>query len=216
MSGDTSSPPTVGATPPPAELSPTPVQPVSNPQDSSDAPGTGIADTFPGAITSDTYTAVGTGGASGFTASGSGNINDTVGLPAGTSVTYTVTASISSSASGTCSQLRHPDAPQRRPRHQCWRQTSTDSDTLLTANQQLIIALANNHNFFIPSQGLFENFFGGGEKWIEGNINSFGSKRYFVTTADVPVGVEWHARPERAACPMSRGRNRLGKPGIGG
>jgi uncharacterized repeat protein (TIGR01451 family) len=46
-------------------------------------------------IDSDTYTAVGTGTASGFTASGSGNINDTVDLPPGTSITYTVPAVIS-------------------------------------------------------------------------------------------------------------------------
>jgi uncharacterized repeat protein (TIGR01451 family) len=55
------------------------------------------------AIGSDTWTATATGGASGFTPSGSGSIDDIVTIPSGGSVTYTVTAAISSSASGTLS-----------------------------------------------------------------------------------------------------------------
>ncbi len=43
----------------------------------------------------DNYTAVGTGTASGFTASGSGDIDDSVNLPPGTSITYTVTGYVS-------------------------------------------------------------------------------------------------------------------------
>ncbi len=51
------------------------------------------------AITGDTYTATSTGGASGFTSSGSGNIQDlSLTLPSGSSITYTVTATISGSA----------------------------------------------------------------------------------------------------------------------
>jgi uncharacterized repeat protein (TIGR01451 family) len=58
--------------------------------------------TTPG-LTSDTFTAVGSGGAANFTASGTGNIADTVNLPAGASVVYSVTAQISTSATGTLS-----------------------------------------------------------------------------------------------------------------
>ena len=49
-----------------------------------------MTDDLPSAITSDTFTAVGSGGATGFTASGSGNINDTVNLPVGGTITYTL------------------------------------------------------------------------------------------------------------------------------
>ncbi|MGH9018604.1 MAG: hypothetical protein ACRDY1_12715, partial [Acidimicrobiales bacterium] len=42
----------------------------------------------------DTYTAVGTGGASGFTSTGSGDIADRVDLPAGSTITYTATVAI--------------------------------------------------------------------------------------------------------------------------
>ena len=51
-----------------------------------------MADTFPAVLTC-TWTCVGAGGGT-CTASGSGNINDTVNLPAGGSVTYTATCAI--------------------------------------------------------------------------------------------------------------------------
>jgi hypothetical protein len=52
-------------------------------------------------ISSDSWTATSTGGASGFSPSGSGSIDDLVTIPAGGSVTYTVVAVLSSSATGT-------------------------------------------------------------------------------------------------------------------
>jgi uncharacterized repeat protein (TIGR01451 family) len=55
------------------------------------------------AISSDSWTATGSGGATGFTPSGTGSIDDIVTIPAGGSVTYTVVAVISSSATGTLS-----------------------------------------------------------------------------------------------------------------
>jgi uncharacterized repeat protein (TIGR01451 family) len=66
----------------------------------SDATGAAVVDTLPAAVSSDTWTATSTGGASGFTAPGSGHLNDTVNLPVGSTITYTLTANISPSASG--------------------------------------------------------------------------------------------------------------------
>src|SRR4029078_10407098 len=63
--------------------------------------GAAIADIIPAAIQSDTFTAVGAGGASGFTANGAGNINDTVNMPAGSTIIYTIVANIRASATGT-------------------------------------------------------------------------------------------------------------------
>lgn len=59
-----------------------------------DVIGATITDTLPAGIASATVAAVGTGGASGYSAAGSGNIADTVNMPAGSTVTYTVTANI--------------------------------------------------------------------------------------------------------------------------
>ena len=68
----------------------------------SNAPGSTVTDTLPASLTGATWACVGAGGAT-CTASGSGNISDTVNLPAGGSVTYTVTATLSLSATGTLS-----------------------------------------------------------------------------------------------------------------
>ena len=54
-------------------------------------------------VNTDTWTATGSGGATGFTPSGSGSIDDIVTIPAGGSITYTVVATISSTATGTLS-----------------------------------------------------------------------------------------------------------------
>jgi uncharacterized repeat protein (TIGR01451 family) len=59
-----------------------------------------VADTFPAAITSVTWTCLGAGGAT-CTAAGSGNINETVNLPVGGSVTFTASGTISPAATGT-------------------------------------------------------------------------------------------------------------------
>ena len=64
--------------------------------------GATISDTFPAAFTGVTYTATQIGGASGFTASGSGDLYDTaVDLPVGSEVTYVVTGLLDPSATGT-------------------------------------------------------------------------------------------------------------------
>ncbi|MDB5311282.1 MAG: sdrD 1, partial [Gemmataceae bacterium] len=60
-----------------------------------------VSDILPASITGATWTAVASGtGASVAQASGTGNINTTVTLPAGTSVTFTLVAQISASAGG--------------------------------------------------------------------------------------------------------------------
>ncbi|HEX4145524.1 MAG TPA: hypothetical protein VHY91_18605 [Pirellulales bacterium] len=65
------------------------------------ATGVSVADSMPINLTGATWTSTPTGGASGNSPSGSGNINDTVALPAGSSITYTVTGTVSPTATGT-------------------------------------------------------------------------------------------------------------------
>jgi uncharacterized repeat protein (TIGR01451 family) len=66
----------------------------------SSAAGSTVTDTFPAALTGVTWTCVGAGGGT-CTAGGSGNLNDTVNLPSGGSVTYTVNATIGGAFTGT-------------------------------------------------------------------------------------------------------------------
>ena len=76
-----------------------------------DVSGVGVADTFPTLLTGETFTATQTGGASGFTASGSGDIDDTVAMPANSTITYTVNGLIRSSATGTISNTATVTGP---------------------------------------------------------------------------------------------------------
>jgi uncharacterized repeat protein (TIGR01451 family) len=58
-----------------------------------------IADTFPAGFNGVLFTSSATGGATGNTASGGTSINDTVTMPAGSTITYTVTGTVASSTS---------------------------------------------------------------------------------------------------------------------
>src|SRR5262249_4816862 len=65
--------------------------------------GVSVTDAFPVELTNVTYTSTVTGGASGNTTSGSGDINDMVTLPAGSTITYTVTGDLPPSLTGSLS-----------------------------------------------------------------------------------------------------------------
>jgi uncharacterized repeat protein (TIGR01451 family) len=65
--------------------------------------GATISDTLSASFSADSWTATAAGGATGFTASGSGNINDSVNMPVGSTITYTVAATFSLSDTGSVS-----------------------------------------------------------------------------------------------------------------
>ena len=92
--------------------------------------GATVSDVLPASVASDTFTAVGSGGATGFTASGSANIADTVNLPAGSTVTYTLHASIASSATGTLVNVATVTAPSGVTDPNPGNNSATDTDTL--------------------------------------------------------------------------------------
>jgi len=94
----------------------------------SNATGATVADTFPASLTC-TWTCVGAGGGT-CTASGSGNLNDTVNLPAGGSVTYTASCTVSASATGTLANTATVAAPAGVTDPTPGNNSATDSDTL--------------------------------------------------------------------------------------
>jgi len=96
----------------------------------SDAPGTTVADTFPSDLTGVSFTSVAAGGATGNTAAGSGNISDTLSLPSGSSVTYTVNATIKSSATGSLSNTATVTAGAGVTDPTPGNNSATDTDTL--------------------------------------------------------------------------------------
>jgi uncharacterized repeat protein (TIGR01451 family) len=93
----------------------------------SNASGATVADTFPASLTC-TWTCVGAGGGT-CTASGSGNISDTVNLPAGGSVTYTASCTVSAAATGTLSNTATVAAPAGVTDPTPGNNSATDSDT---------------------------------------------------------------------------------------
>jgi uncharacterized repeat protein (TIGR01451 family) len=89
------------------------------------ATGATVADTFPATLTC-IWTCAGAGGGT-CTASGTGNISDTVNLPGSASVTYTATCSTSPSATGTLSNTATVTfAGDPNPAND----SATDTDTL--------------------------------------------------------------------------------------
>jgi uncharacterized repeat protein (TIGR01451 family) len=94
----------------------------------SNAPGSSVTDTFPASLTC-TWTCVGAGGGT-CTASGSGNIGDTVSLPAGGSVTYTASCTISAAATGTLVNTATVAAAAGVTDPTPGNNSATDSDTL--------------------------------------------------------------------------------------
>ena len=100
----------------------------------SNASGATVADTFPASLTG-TWTCVGAGGGT-CTAAGSGNINDTVNLPAGGSVTYTVSAAVSPAATGTLSNTATVSSAITDPSP--GNNSATDTDTI---NQSADLAI---------------------------------------------------------------------------
>ena len=97
---------------------------------SSNVAGAIIQDNFPATFTGVTYAATQTGGASGFRAAGSGNIQDTVTMPAGSKVTYKATGTISASATGSISNTASVTSPGSVPDPSLANNSATDTDTL--------------------------------------------------------------------------------------
>lgn len=96
----------------------------------SNAAGATVACTFPAAMTPVMWTAVGVGGSMA-TPSGSGNINDTVNLPAGGSVIYTVLVNLNTSAAVTFSATATVTAPGNVEDPDPGNNSAIDTDTLL-------------------------------------------------------------------------------------
>ena len=106
----------------------------------SDVTGGTVTDVLPPAITSDTFTAVGSGGASGFSVSGSGNINDTVNLPIDSTITYTLQANIASSATGDLMNTATVAVPAGVTDPNLSNNSATDTDTITPLLADLAIS----------------------------------------------------------------------------
>jgi uncharacterized repeat protein (TIGR01451 family) len=103
---------------------------VTNSFGPSDVSSAVVSDSFPNTFTGVTFTATESGGASGFTAAGTGNIYDTVTLPASSHITYKVKGTISPSAHGTISVTGTVTAPNGVIDPNLANNSATDTDTV--------------------------------------------------------------------------------------
>src|SRR5206468_7846688 len=114
----------------------------------STANGATVADTVPASITGVNWTCAGAGGGT-CTSGGSGNINDTVNLPVGGSVTYTLTGTIGASASGSLSNTATVAAPGGVTDPNPANNSATDTDTL-TPQANLAITKTDGQANAVP------------------------------------------------------------------
>ena len=143
--------------------------------------GAVVSDILPAAIASDTFTAVGSGGAAGFTASGSGDISDTVDLPAGSTITYTVNASIDSSATGSLVNTATVTTPAGVTDPNLSNNSATDTDAL-TSQVTLVVAKTDGSATYTP---------GGTATYTITVTNTGASDAINVTVSDaLPAGLK--------------------------
>ncbi|MDX1997344.1 MAG: IPTL-CTERM sorting domain-containing protein, partial [Thermoanaerobaculia bacterium] len=118
----------------------------------SNALGSTVADTFPASLSGCTWTCAGSGGGT-CTAAGSGNLNDTVNLPAAASVTYTATCNISAAATGSLVNTATAATPAGVTDPAPANNTFTDNDTL-TPEGDVAITKTDNLTNASPGQAI--------------------------------------------------------------
>ncbi len=115
----------------------------------SDAPGTAVTDTLPGAFSAAVWTCTGFGGGT-CAATGSGDIDDaTVDLPSGGVVTYTITGTVSASATGSLVNIAAVAAAAGVTDPTPGDNVATDTDTL-TPRAELSISKDNGQSTSVP------------------------------------------------------------------
>jgi uncharacterized repeat protein (TIGR01451 family) len=121
----------------------------------SDAPGVIIQDTFPSTLTGVTFAATQVGGASGFTAAGTGNINDIATLPAGSCITYKAKGTISSLGTGTLTNTATVTSPSGVPDPSTGNNSASDTDSIgfqadlkITVNDGITAAVAGQKDTY--------------------------------------------------------------------
>jgi len=107
--------------------------------------GATVADVFPPTLTNVTFTAANNGGAGGGTP-GSGNINQTVNLPAGGSVVYTVNATVSPTAIGAIANTATVTTPAGVTDTNPTNNTATDIDTVTVTIVQTDLSVTKTDN----------------------------------------------------------------------
>jgi uncharacterized repeat protein (TIGR01451 family) len=112
--------------------------------------GATVTDTLPAALTGAIWTCAGSGGGT-CTASGSGSIVDSVKLPVGASVAYSLSATVSADATGSLANTATVSVPEHVVDSVSGNDTATDTDSVLdqTAPTLTVIAPHGGETLFV-------------------------------------------------------------------
>ncbi len=144
-----------------------------------DAPGSLVTDIFPPELNNISWTCAATGGAS-CPGSGSGDINELVDLPVGSTVTFTVDTTVDSGASGTLSNTATVDIPPGMFDTDDSNNSATDTDSLDPSLLPVQITDSSGDNVIVKD---------GGWHWIpianhQAALSDNGSVLAFVSNGD--------------------------------
>ncbi|WP_421797554.1 beta strand repeat-containing protein [Haliscomenobacter sp.] len=114
--------------------------------------GATVADNAPTGTTITSWSAVFAGGATG-TASGTGNISQTVSIPSGGSITYTITVSVPSSQTGNLVNTATVSVPSGTTDPTPGNNSATDTDTA-TPSADLVITKTDGSATYTPGVGV--------------------------------------------------------------
>lgn len=121
--------------------------------------GATVSDLTPADVLADTYTATDNGqGATGYTASGSGNISDTVNLPTGAIITYTFVCTVNPLATGSLTDTASVSTPSGTVNGLAndGTQTNQGSDTLtLTPTADAYVAITGSDPLDVGSLDVY-------------------------------------------------------------
>ncbi len=118
------------------------------------ATGAVVSDSFPAAFTSVSWTCTATAGSSCAAANGTGSINATVTLLSGGSATFTASAVLSGSASGSVANTATVAAPAGASDPNIANNSATDTDTVAAATANLSITKTDGQSSAAPGSTL--------------------------------------------------------------
>ncbi|WP_327075252.1 DUF11 domain-containing protein [Kitasatospora purpeofusca] len=168
----------------------------------SDAIGTSVKDTLPTTIRNFSWTCTAAGGAScGSPASGTGDINTTVDLPAGSQVTYRLTGTVPADATGSLDNRATVTPPGGATDPNCSPSCTSTANPVPPGNQaNLVVSKTLLTSPVVPGQQI---------KWqVKVTNNGPSRARNVVVTDQVPAGVTAASMAndqDAAACPISGG-----------
>lgn len=150
--------------------------------------GATVTDNIPAQIISANWTCATSGSAACGAVSGSGNINELVNLPVGSTVTYTVTANTSALAVGTINNTANVNVPVGVTETNASNNTATDSDTSNTTDPNIG---PPDGSWVSPGPGTFITMVFSPPVVVNGDVGTYDFVYYERLASPTSVDFDW-------------------------